>query len=90
MAVVAAMLEGSQWRKKVVGTVKGRWGKGKLIYSNWESGEMSAHHHTASWVRAGNFHPGHLNFRPCDLSVYSTQHNAQPRAGIDKYLSNVK
>lgn len=30
---------------------------------------MSAHSHTASWVRARNFHPGHLNFRPCDLSV---------------------
>lgn len=31
--------------------------------------EISAHRHTASWVRARNSYPGHLTLRPCDIPL---------------------
>lgn len=56
-----------------------------------QGAEGSAHCHPASGAGAGNVRPGHLTLGLCDLSLLSsTQHNARQRAGVNKYLSNVK
>lgn len=70
-----------------------RGGEGRGSYSTVTGRprrEFSAHGHPSGWLRAGNFHPGDLDFRPGDRSVSSTQHSSQPRAGINQYLLNVK